>query len=1106
MGAGASWNGGVAPGTGDDAVILNGDTITLTSDHTVGSLAVQAGGDITGGGYELECDDENGAGFALDIDGDITGDLDILFTYAGDTQIDIFANSGNVRNIEQDTGAGNSIDFFSNSEITGDLTVTSGTFRPQATTITWESNDITIEGKFGRAAWTGTITCNGDFSGSGTYDYGQQEVVFDGSSDQIIGSFTFYDLTIANTGGIMIIDSGISITVEDVFTINASATVRLYGGSSDTTLTLGTSSASGEIANAGTLQAHTTSGSSDSIIQAANTSHYADLTGAGVYDWDYGTTNGEVHWKWLYHKGTGATAKTTGGGGVTVKLLGGVWFDEDFEIASGDTLSKNSQPCRIGKDWTETGTITGTGNLGCIANANEKIITNVTANGLIIRGTGDVKFDGTNAFTAGIVWSGSTADLLAYDSDSIITATGGITVPATAYFGGNASGDLGDGNDISTWDADISLGYINNSGDFYFTAGTTTVSSHAGNVAITNADTIYHNTGVIKMTGTAEQQIDTGTDDLYRLDNSNTSDNVVFNTSSFSLDGIWWRSGTVTEADGVDVTLTGYTPSLGAPENMQRESQLSAAGRLVESNGGDFVFDHDLPSGTTLYVYRVLRGEPETDQEGVDDVYVKKSENKYDRIAKVYLDDYDGGQADSWKYTQGANTYYYGCPVHILWYDSTAGWWKTHFKGFMSNRDSQGTGTGVVIECYSYDQWLKARTVDINFTHRNHTLKEILQQLIEKYTPVKYLDANVDLASNRATLQPTFQGETVDEAISSNLEKSGDEEYGVNDDMEFFTRQRATAHDGTYDAPVSFTDNWYDYSFERQGNVHKNRVEVYYGSDLDNMVAADDRTAQTEMQTELGSEQPVVITMKVSRKDLKNATDAQSYADWLLETYETYWGGTVTSYECEDCDPGMITEVTIAEMDELSGGVAFKIMMIEYFMSKDETILHLQEPTKIPTYLPPLSAYGGVAKRAQVVDIQNAEPAFGMQSTEWDTQADFNLWGTGANCAVHAGGYIFCTGATVGAEINTSPWLSPGTGKDAVSFWEDLNTISVDNGGTVLVYVEGSVTGVQGPYSDWEDISSVFANTEDLRLYVTMEWDGITGASPTYDFGRIRHK
>jgi len=64
-------------------------------------------------------------------------------------------------------------------------------------------------------------------------------------------------------------------------------------------------------------------------------------------------------------------------------------------------------------------------------------------------------------------------------------------------------------------------------------------------------------------------------------------------------------------------------------------------------------------------------------------------------------------------------------------------------------------------------------------------LKEVIEQLITKYTPVEYVEGNLDLSSNPTTLQPTFQGVTVDEALSTVLEKSADEEFGVNSDMEF---------------------------------------------------------------------------------------------------------------------------------------------------------------------------------------------------------------------------------------------------------------------------------------------------------------------------------
>ena len=104
----ANWDTGTAPTTNDDVIIpdtssLNNPTlVTAGANVTVNSLFMAANATLVGGGYIVivtgEADGSGATtdGYAVDIDGIISGELDIELRTAATTSIDLNASSGSV--------------------------------------------------------------------------------------------------------------------------------------------------------------------------------------------------------------------------------------------------------------------------------------------------------------------------------------------------------------------------------------------------------------------------------------------------------------------------------------------------------------------------------------------------------------------------------------------------------------------------------------------------------------------------------------------------------------------------------------------------------------------------------------------------------------------------------------------------------------------------------------------------------------------------------------------------------------------------------------------------------------------------------------------------
>ena len=148
---GSTWDSGARPGSSDDVVIASGHTVTLVQAENANSLDLQSGGTLDGDGNLLTIDGENSSGFAVNLDGAISGtDTDITITTPAATNIDLKATSGNVRNVTINHASCAAAIAGGFMTITGNLTITAGSLNTGG-------NDLTVAGT---TTVTGTLTCN----------------------------------------------------------------------------------------------------------------------------------------------------------------------------------------------------------------------------------------------------------------------------------------------------------------------------------------------------------------------------------------------------------------------------------------------------------------------------------------------------------------------------------------------------------------------------------------------------------------------------------------------------------------------------------------------------------------------------------------------------------------------------------------------------------------------------------------------------------------------------------------------------------------------------------------------------------------------------------
>jgi len=251
----------------------------------------------------------------------------------------------------------------------------------------------------------------------------------------------------------------------------------------------------------------------------------------------------------------------------------------------------------------------------------------------------------------------------------------------------------------------------------------------------------------------------------------------------------------------------------------------------------------------------------------------------------------------------------------------------------VERRENEQAGADALeVEAYSFDQFLRRNTVTND--QRGNTISQALADIIQTDTPVSYVAGNVDVGDDQE-LTRSYQGEAVENVLRDFAFKSNNEEFGVNDALEFFFRPRETRH---IDRGIDNTE-WFRYDIPELGKEAINEVEVWF-DDGEESVIVDDGTDKLDLQDNLGLPSPGTQRAELNRPLVTDIADAEDIGRKYLKFRNSTLSGTVTTFGLYDAEPGDTIDITIA-----SRGIdsEFVIAGVEYRWGVDETILTIIE-------------------------------------------------------------------------------------------------------------------------------------------------------------------
>jgi hypothetical protein len=251
----------------------------------------------------------------------------------------------------------------------------------------------------------------------------------------------------------------------------------------------------------------------------------------------------------------------------------------------------------------------------------------------------------------------------------------------------------------------------------------------------------------------------------------------------------------------------------------------------------------------------------------------------------------------------------------------------------VESREREEQGADVLeVEAYSYDQFLRRDQVNQDLS--GQLISEALERIIKDETPVAWNASKVDIGDDQPVTRP-FQGETAETAIRDLSFASENEEFGVDDDLEFFFREREP---GTVSRGIDNTE-WISYDVPELGKDVVNEVEVWYDGGTDTVVV-DDPNDKLDLQENLGLPDPGRQRDEIHRPGITEAVDAQTAGRSHLQVRNETLSGTVTTFGLFNASPGDTVDVTI---DPRGIDAEFRVAAVEYRWLKDETELTIVE-------------------------------------------------------------------------------------------------------------------------------------------------------------------
>jgi hypothetical protein len=323
--------------------------------------------------------------------------------------------------------------------------------------------------------------------------------------------------------------------------------------------------------------------------------------------------------------------------------------------------------------------------------------------------------------------------------------------------------------------------------------------------------------------------------------------------------------------------------------------------------------------------WRVTRDGTDVEDSVFDVDPVVDTANPFGDYAVIKIDDTAGNKFD--QYARGTR-------VDVAVSTNAGISFTDRFTGYVvERRENEQAGADVLeVEAYSFDQFLRRNTVTND--QRGNTITQALADIIQTDTPVTYVAGNVDVGDDQE-LTRSYQGETVESTLRDLAFKSNNEDFGVNDDLGFFFRERETVH---IDRGIDNTQ-WFNYDIPELGKETINEVEVWF-DDGEESVVVDDGTDKLDLQDNLGLPSPGTQRAELNRPLLTDIADAEDVGRKYLAFRNATLSGTVTTFGLFTAEPGDTIDIEIASrgIDE-----EFVIAATEYRWGRDETILTIVE-------------------------------------------------------------------------------------------------------------------------------------------------------------------
>lgn len=280
------------------------------------------------------------------------------------------------------------------------------------------------------------------------------------------------------------------------------------------------------------------------------------------------------------------------------------------------------------------------------------------------------------------------------------------------------------------------------------------------------------------------------------------------------------------------------------------------------------------------------------------DLELVQNANPFGDNATLYIASTDGNRRTA--YTEGTRI-----KIQSREFNSGSSW-STMLDGYVvePRQRDEGNGGGVLeVEVYALDSLLRRGTVGADLS--GQSLKDALKQVVQDYTPASWNSNNVNIVDNQQVTR-SFVNEKTDNIILALRAKSGNETFGVNDNLEFYFRPAETSTVSRGIGP----EHCLETDLPVRAAEQLNEVVTYF-DDGKRAVIVDDSSAKKNLQDKLGASEAVSFDESIMREQVTTRVDAADAGQQELTDRKPVLSGKVETFGLLDAAPGDTIPVEI---------------------------------------------------------------------------------------------------------------------------------------------------------------------------------------------------